>query len=229
MEGMNPPVLRILKGRTRTVRLTLNDGAGHPVNLTQASLIVVSIRRDGSGDEIKLGTSSDYSVQPVITGDSNNVLLFVWYADLQRFAGRYTFTVFVDYGDRNVDKFNWHGPTGVELVEYAVDENINNVDDLSVADYIDLTGSLTANGVGQSAYECWLSLGNEGSEADFIASLKGADGERGDKGDTGLSGGFLFPTMNFDPDTGELTIRGLDQEIDRVYYDEATAELVVRV
>jgi len=172
MECMNPPVLRILKGRTRTVRLTLNDGAGHPVDLTQASLIVVSIRRDGSGDEIKLGTSSDYSVQPVITGDSNNVLQFVWYADLQRFAGRYTFTVFVDYGDRNVDKFNWHGPTGIELVEYAVDENLSNVDDLSVADYIDLTGSLTANGVGQSAYQCWISLGHEGSESDFMDWLR---------------------------------------------------------
>ena len=85
------------------------------------------------------------------------------------------------------------------------------------------------NGVGQSAYECWLSLGNTGTEADFIASLKGADGATGPQGETGLSGGFLFPTMNFDPDTGELTIRGLAQEIDRVYYDEATAELVVRL
>ena len=29
---------------------------------------------------------------------------------------------------------------------------------------------------GKSAYEIWLSLGNDGTEADFIASLKGDEG-----------------------------------------------------
>jgi hypothetical protein len=35
--------------------------------------------------------------------------------------------------------------------------------------------------------------------------------------------------MNFDPETGVLTISGLEQEIDRVRYDYATAELVIRL
>jgi hypothetical protein len=47
---------------------------------------------------------------------------------------------------------------------------------------------------GKSAYQVWIDAGNTGTEADFIASLKGADGdtgpkgEKGDKGDTGAQG-----------------------------------------
>jgi len=44
---------------------------------------------------------------------------------------------------------------------------------------------------GKSAYETWLELGNEGTESDFIASLKGqdgADGKDGEDGEDGLNG-----------------------------------------
>ena len=44
----------------------------------------------------------------------------------------------------------------------------------------------------------------------------------------GVSGGMLFPAMNFDPATGILTISGLQQEVDRIRYDYQTAELVIR-
>lgn len=43
----------------------------------------------------------------------------------------------------------------------------------------------------------------------------------------GVSGGMLFPVMNFDPATGILTISGLQQEVDRIRYDYATAELII--
>ena len=43
----------------------------------------------------------------------------------------------------------------------------------------------------------------------------------------GVSGGMLFPTMDFDPETGILTIRGLQQEVDRIRYDYQTAELII--
>lgn len=45
----------------------------------------------------------------------------------------------------------------------------------------------------------------------------------------GVSGGMLFPTMDFDPETGTLTIRGLQQEVDRISYNEETAELIIRL
>lgn len=43
----------------------------------------------------------------------------------------------------------------------------------------------------------------------------------------GVSGGMLFPVMNFDPSTGILTISGLQQEVDRIRYDYDTAELII--
>ena len=45
----------------------------------------------------------------------------------------------------------------------------------------------------------------------------------------GVSGGMLFPVMNFDPATGILTISGLQQEVQRIRYDEETAELIIRL
>ena len=45
----------------------------------------------------------------------------------------------------------------------------------------------------------------------------------------GVSGGMLFPVMNFDPATGILTISGLQQEVQRISYDEETAELIIRL
>lgn len=54
------------------------------------------------------------------------------------------------------------------------------------------TGAQGATGAtGKSAYQSWLDQGNTGTEADFIASLKGetgAKGDKGDKGDTGATG-----------------------------------------
>lgn len=40
-----------------------------------------------------------------------------------------------------------------------------------------------AGGQGKSAYEIWLEQGNEGSEQDFLDSLKGDQGIQGEKGD----------------------------------------------
>lgn len=221
----NSMTLRRLKGVTRTIRLTILDPAGDAVDLTQATAVQVVVSRDG------IGSNGTITPRFTLGGEGNNVVTFVWRADQQNAsgAGRYTITIFAYYNDGNVAKYNWHGPDGIELVEFSCDESGTLPDNLDEEANVEITGTFSMNGVGQSAYECWLSLGNEGSEADFINSLKGADGATGPQGPTGLSGGFLFPTMNFDPDTGELAIRGLAQEIDRVYYDEATAELVVRV
>ena len=58
---------------------------------------------------------------------------------------------------------------------------------------------------------------------------QGPQGEQGEQGPQGISGGLLFPTMNFDPNTGVLTIRGLQQEVDRIDYDETTGELIIRL
>lgn len=58
---------------------------------------------------------------------------------------------------------------------------------------------------------------------------EGPEGPRGPQGDVGPAGGFLFPIINFDPETGVLSISGLEQEISRVRYDYTTAELIIRL
>ena len=58
---------------------------------------------------------------------------------------------------------------------------------------------------------------------------QGPQGIQGEQGPEGPSGGMLFPTMSFNPETGILTVRGLKQEVQRISYDEATAELIIRL
>ena len=87
---------------------------------------------------------------------------------------------------------------------------------------------------GESAYEIAVEHGYVGTEEEWLASLHGAtgaqgpQGEQGPHGEPGVSGGMLFPVMNFNPEDGVLTISGLEQEVSRVRYDYATAELVIR-
>lgn len=88
---------------------------------------------------------------------------------------------------------------------------------------------------GESAYQIAVDHGYVGTEEEWLASLHGAtgatgpQGPQGPQGEPGVSGGMLFPVMNFNPEDGVLTISGLEQEIDRVRYDETTAELVIRL
>lgn len=57
---------------------------------------------------------------------------------------------------------------------------------------------------GKSAYEVWLSLGNSGTETDFISSIKG---EKGDKGEQGLQG-----VQGEKGDKGEQGLQGIQGE-----------------
>ena len=41
---------------------------------------------------------------------------------------------------------------------------------------VDIIGTGARGKEGKSAYEIWLELGNEGTEQEFLASLKGQDG-----------------------------------------------------
>ena len=61
----------------------------------------------------------------------------------------------------------------------------------------------------------------------YAIGPQGPQGPQCPQGPRGIAGGWLFPTMNFDPETGVLTIRGLEQEISRVRYDYATAQLII--
>ena len=63
----------------------------------------------------------------------------------------------------------------------------------------------------------------------YDLTVTNREGESKTVNTKGVSGGMLFPTMDFDPETGTLTIRGLQQEVDRISYNEETAELIIRL
>ena len=67
------------------------------------------------------------------------------------------------------------------------------------------TGAKGSDGAdGKSAYQIWLSLGNSGTETDFINSIKG---EKGDKGEQGLQG-----IQGEKGDKGEQGLQGVQGE-----------------
>lgn len=60
---------------------------------------------------------------------------------------------------------------------------------------VNIIGTGARGKEGKSAYEIWLDLGNEGTEQEFLASLKG---DKGDKGDTGEPGSSFLPVASGD-------------------------------
>ena len=71
---------------------------------------------------------------------------------------------------------------------------------------------------------------NVNAELDgYDLTITNREGESKTVNTKGVSGGMLFPTMDFDPETGILTIRGLQQEVDRISYNEETAQLSIRL
>lgn len=61
---------------------------------------------------------------------------------------------------------------------------------------------------GKSAYQIWLDAGNTGTEANFIAALKGAKGDKGDQGAKGATG-----PQGLKGDTGAQGPKGEDGKI----------------
>lgn len=80
---------------------------------------------------------------------------------------------------------------------------------------------------GKSAYEIWLEQGNEGSEQDFLDSLKGEKGEQGDDAyEVWLKAGHVGSLQDFfDYNKGEQGIQGIQGEKgDKMTYDDLTEE-----
>ena len=63
---------------------------------------------------------------------------------------------------------------------------------------VDIIGTGARGKEGKSAYEIWLDLGNEGTEQEYLASLKGDKGDKGDTGDAGEPGSSFLPVASGD-------------------------------
>ena len=163
-----PP--RLLRGVTRTVRVTVVDKNNNPVDLTVARNVVVTVSLDGAG------RSEAYVPGISIQGDDNNVVEFAWYADVQRRCGRYTIDINADFGNRNQSRVDFHREFGVELVEHSCDVSHDPQDAMEVDDDLDLEGTLEVTTDGMSAFDQWRtspeSEGYPPTEEGFFAWMR---------------------------------------------------------
>lgn len=163
-----PP--RLLRGVTRTVRVTVVDKNDNPVDLTVARNVVVTVALDGAG------RSEAYVPGISIQGDDNNVVEFAWYADVQRRCGRYTIDINADFGNRNQSRVDFHREFGVELVEHSCDVSHDPQDAMEVDDDLDLEGTLEVTTDGMSAFDQWRtspeSEGYPPTEEGFFAWIR---------------------------------------------------------
>ena len=81
--------------------------------------------------------------------------------------------------------------TGIIMSENKLTGSLGARNEINV----DIIGTGARGKEGKSAYEIWLDLGNEGTEQEFLASLKG---DKGDKGDTGEPGSSFLPVASGD-------------------------------
>ena len=84
------------------------------------------------------------------------------------------------------------------------------------------------NQIKQEAETAIAGAENVDAELDgYDLTITNRDGVSKTVNTKGVSGGMLFPVMNFDPETGILSIVGLQQEVGRIRYDYQTAELII--
>ncbi len=124
----------------------------------------------------------------------------------------------------NVDIIGTGKLTGKIMSENKLTGNLGVRNEINVG----IIGTGARGKEGKSAYEIWLDLGNEGTEQEYLASLKGQDGytpakdvdyfdgEKGDKGESGVYvGSGDMPdgyNVQIDPDGEGSTLEALIAE-----------------
>ncbi len=150
----------------------------HDVDLSECTFILRAVNSAGNLIEQTLRKHID----------SNSIFL-TWTVDeyFTAVSGVLKLEIRGVKGDELVIKYNL---SDIIVRESAVGDGLPEIPDTTV-----IQGEKGDKGDdGLSAYEIWLSLGNSGTETDFMTSLKGergqrgSKGEKGDKGETGLTG-----------------------------------------
>ena len=159
--GSVPQIWR-LSGVSRTMRCAILNPDKTPCDLSGYE-VAVSVSRD----------DSDFAFTPqfVIEGEGNNIVKFAWPADKQG-VGDYTIEITATDGSGNVDRVNWHGPTGIRLVEFSFEVKGEDTLGVTSESNIGLAGTYTMNGTGMSAYDEWIAEGHTGTPEDFIIWLR---------------------------------------------------------
>jgi len=143
------PRIGRLAGVTRTMRLAIFEGEGVPEGTPQdltGLTVVVRVLHDGTDDI--------YVPDFVVEGTDNNVIKFAWPATRQA-VGNYTIDVTLTDGSDNVNRVDWHGPTGIRLVEHSYQVYGDDATGAESSEAVGLVGYYTTNGVGMSAFDEW--------------------------------------------------------------------------
>lgn len=96
----------------------------------------------------------------------DGAIVFFFRGTEQIYTGDYSLILWFNYGELNQSALD--AEFIFRLVRATTDESL---DDDTIEELIDITGKTTISGA--SAYEIWLSLGNTGTQEDFINSTGG--------------------------------------------------------
>lgn len=148
------------------------SGNYHDVDLSECTFILRAVNSTGNLVE--------QTLRKQIDGDS---IFLTWTVDeyFTAVSGVLKLEIRGVKGDELVIKYDL---SDIIVRESAVGEGLPEIPDITVIQ--GEKGDKGDNGL--SAYEIWLSLGNSGTETDFISSLKGERGQRGYKGEKGENG-----------------------------------------
>ena len=147
---------------------------------------------DFSGKDLLLIMYDKNGLSTVISDftTSGNEISFVFYGKDQEQTGVYHLTLYENKGIEGMSAVD--STPAFKLVDNSMDVGgkTHNIDVTSV----DLTGDISAPANGLSAYELAKTQGYEGTLDEWLASLKGA------KGDKGLSGNINYPKFEINDD-----------------------------
>lgn len=158
----------------------------------RASVLRLGQPEDLAGKEVRLWLCSYNTRTELPFVIKGNELTATWYGTEQTQTGTYRLTIELRHGDRSLNTADECAAfqlvprscagnclTGTQQVSARLDVGTETRD-------IDLSISTPANGL--SAYEVALHAGFQGTEAEWLASLKGEQGEKGETGPAGPKG-----------------------------------------
>lgn len=171
------------------------------VRITQDVKLVATVTRNGAAEDFtNVSEFTARLVHTVYTDISipltkyiivGNVITMDVPSNLQTMLGKYDFELKYSKPSILYQSGFEHFPLDIPALEFVAKSylagGVDECADLQVQ-VVNISGDVGINRDGNSAYQTWLALGNVGTEADFIASLKGEKGDDGTPGDTGGQG-----------------------------------------
>ena len=174
----------------------------------------LGVAEDFTGRNVNVRLKHVYGEEAKITWSiEGNTIHIIWYAQDQKKLGQYILICTED--ENEVDHCE-----AIELVAHSKDEGGESCSNIDVSP-IELTSDIPVSAAGASAYDIAVKYGYEGTEKEWIASLKG------DKGDKGDDGTILYPNFSVNTEM-EVEVES-EMSTDRVEFNRETGELILNI